>query len=65
MDISTASQTLLTKVKITSATQTILKRLDFGRYFRLFFQSGIILIGPLMGPQRVEQNVEAKKHKRH
>ena len=65
MDISTASQTLLAKVKITSVMQAILKRLAFGRYFRLFFQSRILLIGPLMGPQRVEQNVEAKKHKRH
>ena len=65
MDIGTASQTLLTKVKITSSTQAILKRLGFGRYFRLFFQSRILLIGPLMGPQRVEQNVEAKQNKRH
>ena len=70
-DISTASQTLLTEVKITHATQAILKRLGFRTIFPIIFlKSNPVNRVPEGTTESVkktnlEQNLETKKHKRH
>ena len=64
MDIST-SQTLLTKVKITSATQAISKEARFRTVFPIIFSKSNPINRVPDGTTESEQNVEAIKNKRH
>ena len=64
MDIST-SQTLLTKVKITSATQAISNEARFRTVFPIIFSKSNPTNRAPDGTTESEQNVEAKQNKRH
>ena len=61
MDISTASQTLLTKVKITSAMQAISKEARFRTVFPIIFSKSNPINRAPDGTTESEQNVEANK----
>ena len=65
MDISTASQTLLTEVKITSATQAISKEARFRAVFPIIFSKSNPINRAPDGTTESEQNVEAKQKKRY
>ena len=60
MDIST-SQTLLNKVKITSATQAISKEARFRTVFPIIISKSNPINRAPDGTTESEQNVEAKK----